>query len=279
VCKIRGWSCGERRPTLQVLKSAARYARLLTPLLAVLLLTGCNVAIDTPQNTFAPVGEVARDQRHLFFLAMWPAVVILALVWGAVLYIVFRYRHRPGAPAPRQIHGNQPLEIAWTLAPLALLLGLAGPMIGMIIEQADRPDPAENPLQVRVIGQQWVWRFQYPQYTDSQGRPLEMVGRGTEPAELHLPPNRKIDLAIESIDVIHSFWAPRLGGKVDAIPGRVNHLWLIAEEPGEYGGQCAEFCGLAHADMRMRVIVHDSQESFDAWAREQLARQGQQAAR
>ncbi|MGH2350349.1 MAG: cytochrome c oxidase subunit II, partial [Chloroflexota bacterium] len=104
------------------------------------------------------------------------------------------------------------------------------------------------------IGHQWWWEFQYPELGVTTAN------------ELHIPVGVPINLELESADVIHSFWVPHLAGKTDAIPGRVNRLWFLADEPGTYNGQCAEFCGIEHALMRMLVIA-ESQSEFDAWVR------------
>lgn len=104
----------------------------------VLLLTGCGV--DVPQNTFAPAGDVARDQRDLFNLVLWPAVVIFVLVEGVLLIAILRYRQKGDEPLPKQVHGNTRLELAWTLAPAVLMLGLAVPMVAMIADLGSDPD-------------------------------------------------------------------------------------------------------------------------------------------
>jgi len=238
------------------------------PLLA-LALSACGV--EAPQNTFAPAGEVAERERTIYYMAMWPAVGILVGVWVVLLVALWRFRRRPGRPPPKQVHGNTPLEIAWTLAPLLLLLGLAVPMVATIFDLGRDPKPGALP--VRVIGHQWVWEFQYPTITDDAGRPLTVFGTQERPAELHVPAGREIALEITASDVIHSFWVPRLGGKLDAIPGRVNRMWLVVNQPGVYPGQCAEFCGLFHAQMRLLVVAHESEEDFQRWAQEMLARQ------
>ena len=234
-------------------------------LLAVLLAS----CMGSEQNTLAPAGDVARKQRDIFNLALWPAAVIFVLVEGVLVFALFRYRQRKGQRLPAQVHGNTRLEIAWTIAPTALLLGLAVPMVAAIIDLGRAP--AADALQVEVTGFQWNWQFQYPEFKDSQGRPLTIVGTcPTKCAELHIPVDREIGVTLHSADVIHSFWVPKLAGKLDVVPGRTNRLWLNAEEPGTYSGQCAEFCGLGHASMRLTVVA-ESEEAFKAWVDEQLA--------
>jgi cytochrome c oxidase subunit 2 len=118
--------------------------------------------------------------------------------------------------------------------------------------------PPKDALRVKVIGHQWWWEFQYPE-----------LGVVTA-SDLHLPAGRPVSLEIASTDVIHSFWVPQLGGKRDAIPGSVTRIVLTAEGPGEYYGQCAEFCGASHANMGMRIIV-DTPEAFARWVAAQKA--------
>lgn len=235
--------------------------------LALLLLSACGT--ETPQNTFAPAGDVAETQRNIFLMAMWPALAILIIVEGLLVYALIRFRRRGDDPGlPKQVHGNTKLEIAWTIAPALLLLGLAVPMVAAIVDLGR--EPAEDALQIRVTGFQWNWQFEYPQYTDAEGNPLRVIGTcPTRCAEMHIPVGREVAVILKTSDVIHSFWVPRLAGKLDAVPGRTNRMWLKANEPGVFSGQCAEFCGLGHADMRFTVVA-ETEEEFLAWVNEQL---------
>ena len=237
-------------------------------LLAFVALTvGCG-SLGGGQNTFAPGGDVARDQRDIFYLALWPAIVILIIVFGLLTYALVRYRRRrEDEPIPTQVHGNQRLEIAWTVLPALLLIGLAVPMLAMIVDIGRAP--ADDAFPVVVTGQRFSWTFEYSDLQDADGKPLSITGTPGQPAELHVPVGREIGFSLESIDVIHSFWIPKLAGKQDAVPGRTNTLWFTIDEPGQYPGQCAEFCGLLHAQMRMTIIAH-SEADFQAWCEEQL---------
>ncbi len=225
--------------------------------LLALFLTGC--ATNTPQNTFDARGEVAKQQRDLFYLAMWPAIVIMVLVLAGLVVIVLRFRRRRPDELPKQTHGNTRLEIAWTIAPVIILAILAVPTVSAIFTLGRQPD--RDALAVHVTGRQFFWQFEYPGITDSSGQPLSSLG------VMHIPVGREIGLTITSRDVNHSFWVPKLAGKLDAIPGNTNVMWLKADEPGSFSGQCAEFCGLGHAGMKLTVIAQ-SQEDFDAWIRE-----------
>lgn len=236
----------------------------------VLLLLGCGVG--TPQNTFAPEGEVADKQRDLFNLVLWPAVAILVIVEGLLVIALMRFRQRRGQePLPRQVHGNPRLEVAWTIAPAVLLLVLAVPTVASIIDLGR--EPAKDALPVRVTGFQWNWMIEYPEFTDAEGNPLRIIGTcPTSCAEMHVPVGREIAVSLEASDVVHSFWIPKLAGKLDAIPGRTNRMWFNATTPGRYSGQCAEFCGLGHTDMRLFVVA-ESEAEFQAWVNEQLGEQ------
>jgi len=134
---------------------------------------------------------------------------------------------------------------------------------GMIVGERLVPGPTGFTEHIRVEGRQWFWTFRYP---DHGG--LETTG------VLHLPAHTPIDVVVNSIDVIHGFWIPRLAGKIDAIPGHVNHLRIEADKPGRYEAQCSEFCGLGHATMRFIVIV-DTPENFPAALARAAAKQGE----
>jgi cytochrome c oxidase subunit 2 len=229
--------------------------------LLALFLSGCET--DTPQNTFDTKGEVADKQADIFFLAMWPAVAIMILVLGGLLVIMLRFRERDPDYIPPQLHGNTRLEVAWTLAPAILLLAIGIPMVIMVFDLGR--EPSEDAFRVDVIAQRYTWEFQYPEYTDQDGAPLSVFDQ----SGFHIPAGREVAFYLHSRDVIHSFWLPKLGGKLDIVPGQVNVLWLRADEPGSFSGQCAEFCGLEHATMTMTVIAQPQAE-LDAWAAEML---------
>jgi cytochrome c oxidase subunit 2 len=228
----------------------------------VFLSTGCDI-FDSPQNTFSPEGDVASRQRDLFLLVMWPALVIGVLVFAALVYILVRFRQRrPDEPPPVQMHGNQRLELMWTILPTILLVVLAFPTVDGIVDLGRDPKPDAMPVTVHAF--RWDWTFEYPEIMTADGKPLR-VNR-----ELHLPVDREIAITLESSDVIHSFWVPKLAGKLDVMPGRSNRMWLNATSEGTYSGQCVEFCGLGHAVMRFDAVVQ-SEDDFQAWVDEHLA--------
>jgi cytochrome c oxidase subunit 2 len=152
---------------------------------------------------------------------------------------------------PAQGHGNTKLEIAWTIAPAVILAVVAVPTVSTLWKVLNVPDHS-NPLEVEVIGRQWWWEVNYPSL-------------GVKTAnEIWMPEDRVVHLKLTSKDVLHSFWIPKLGGKTDMIPNHPNEMWLQGDEPGLYYGQCAEFCGEAHALMRFRAVVA-TQADFDKW--------------
>jgi cytochrome c oxidase subunit 2 len=225
-----------------------------------LLLSACE-SFSSPQNTFSPAGKVAEDQKNDFLLVMWPALVIMIGVLAACIVIPLAFRRRKGDPGlPKQIHGNTALELIWTIIPVILLAIIAVPTVAGIQDLGR--EPADDALDVKVTGQRFSWLFEYPEI-QADGAPLS-----TDPDVLRIPVGREIAIRLFSIDVNHSFWVPKLAGKLDAINNHPNRMWLKADKPGTYKGQCAEFCGLQHSDMRFEVIAMPQTE-FDAWVAEQ----------
>lgn len=227
--------------------SAKKLAAIAILAVVTVLMTGCG-ALGSDQNTFSPSGEVAQKQFDLIFIVLIPATLICIGVMGALLYIMIRYRRREGDGIPEQVHGNDRLEIGWTIAPTLLLLVVAVPVVMGIIELGGDAD--DDALGVTVVAFQWDWRFRYtdPEYADADGNPLETI-------DLYIPVDRDVDVELEALDVIHSFWVPKLAGKLDVMPGRTNGMWFNATEPGVYAGQCAEFCGLSHSFMRFSTTA------------------------
>ena len=217
-------------------------------LVAIFLIISCG-----DQSTFEAKGEVARKQLELFWIIFGLGAFVFVVVGGALIYSAFRFRRRPGDGIPKQVHGHTKLEIAWTIAPAFVLIGIAIPTLIVLFDTDIKAAPTDVPkVEVEVFAHQWWFEFRYPE-----------LGVVTT-SELHVPVGSRVDLALHSDDVIHSFWVPNLAGKVDIVPQHVNEMWFIADETGIYKGQCAEFCGTAHAQMRFRVIV-ETQAEFDQW--------------
>lgn len=227
----------------------------------LLLLTGCELGFtDTPQSFVAPDGPVAGMQGDLFLLSVWLMVGILVVVSVLLAYALWRYRDRGQKEIPFQNPGDLRFEVVWTLIPTLLVIFLAVPSVRIAYDVAGLPRGVDDALEVKVTGYQYWWKFEYPQ--------LGIVTAN----ELHVPVDRHIDFTLVSTDVIHSFWVPRLAGKVDANPGKQTHFWWLVDRPGVYYGQCAEYCGTSHANMRMRVIAQ-APEEFDAWVADMRAAQ------
>jgi len=222
--------------------------------LATLVLGGCGGPF--PQSALDPASDFAWKLQDLFEGIFFWAVVVFVLVEGALIVAILRFRERPGGPEPKATHGNTLLEISWTLAPAVVLVLIAIPTIKTIWD-VDRPARGES-LVVEAVGHQWWWEFRYPD--------LGIVTAN----ELHIPVGEQIDVRLTSADVIHSFWFPRLGGKRDVIPGHETQIWFTADSAGLYLGQCAEFCGLSHALMKMELVA-ESPADFQAWVETQRA--------
>ena len=211
-----------------------------------------------PQSTFDTLGPVSESQANLFYWIFWSGLVVFLVITGVLAYIVVKYRRKPNEGDPEQIHGHTRLEIAWTIAPVIVVAFIAVPTILTIFETANSPhSPEDGGLVVDAIGHQWWFEFKYPDH-------------GVVTAnELHIPVGEAVNVNLKSVDVIHSFWIPKLAGKVDMIPNNDNTMWIQADEPGSYIGQCAEFCGISHANMGFRVIA-ETKDEFDAWLIEQV---------
>lgn len=228
------------------------FRRLAWPLMMALLLSGC--VTDGPRSTLHPAGRVAQSQMDIFMWTFWLSIGVLVLVIGLITFAVIRFRRKEsdGDAIPNQVHGSVPLEITWTIIPVIIVILVAVPTVQTIFETENRVEPTEEDLVVNVVGYQWWWRFEYPD--------LGVVTAN----ELHIPTDRRVILNLDSADVLHSFWAPKLAGKRDLIPNQDNQLWLSAEEPGVYPGHCAELCLGAHAYMRFQVIAEEPGE-FESW--------------
>ncbi|MGZ5351710.1 MAG: cytochrome c oxidase subunit II [Actinomycetota bacterium] len=258
-------------------------------LLAVGLMALAAVAVgcapNATQDTLQPAGEFARKPYDLFVPVFWVAAVIFVLVEGALIVFAFRYRHRKGRTGiPPQVHGNTRLEIAWTILPAVILAGIAVPTVTTIFDLARDPEPGT--MQVDVLGHQWWWEFSYLDegFTTANelhiptGEPVYLrlcaVGLAYEgqpsPSECQPGPPDGPRAAVIGDAVVHSFWVPELAGGQDVVPGQTNNLWIEADEPGTYEGQCKEFCGLSHAYMKFTVVAH-TPEDYRTWLEGQQA--------
>ncbi len=224
----------------------------------------------------------ADDIDTLYKITLYIGIVIFLGVEGTLLWALVKYRARRGGPEAQQIHGNTPLEIGWTVGAALILVVLtvvtfiylpgisdpppSGPN-GLRADQArfasiDQPNPPRSggpSLRIEVTGQQFLWRYDYAG-GDQLFAYYEMV----------VPTDTTVVLEVSASDVIHSWWIPKLGGKVDGVPGHVNETWfkIPAGREGLYRGQCAELCGANHADMRA-VVRAVTPDRFEDWSRRQ----------
>jgi cytochrome c oxidase subunit II len=222
-------------------------------------------------SIFSPASPVSESIRILSVLVFVITGLIFLLVEGVLVYLIVRSRRRAvdDTKEPPQLYGSRPIEIAWTAAPALIVFILTLVTTRTLWEvRADPPEPREGSpaLFVTVVGHQWWWEFRYENY---EGRLLGFVAAN----ELHIPASddtvdRPVYLTLKSADVCHSFWVPRLAGKTDLIPGRVNSMWFQTKEKGLFVGQCAEYCGTQHANMLLRVVV-DAPSDFARWVENQ----------
>jgi cytochrome c oxidase subunit II len=209
-----------------------------------------NGALD---SVFHSESLQAAAISNLFILVLIVCAVIFLIVTAMVVSSLVRFRHKPGGldPAPR--HGNWKLETTWTVVPFLTVIWL----LALTAKGMKESDPSSNQApDLLVISHQWWWEARYPR-------------SGVVTAnEIHIPVGVRWLVALESADVIHDFWVPRLGPKMDAVPGHLNRLWLEADKPGSYLGTCSEFCGAQHAQMHFLVFAQSVPE-FEAWQEQQ----------
>ena len=248
-------------------------------------LVSAALAFFTPQSGGSPN---ANEINSLYKIELVIALVIFVAVEGALLYALVRFRARKGAVAA-QIRGNTRLEVGWTVGAALILVALAaitfaklssiedprnsGPeglqlasaSGGQLLASNHRLPPNRKALEIHVIGRQYIWQFAYPGAAEPDG-----LGAPYSYEEMVVPTNTTITLDIVSLDVVHSWWIPQLGGKFQAVPGYHNYTWFKVPNPGLYRGQCAVMCGRGHARM-MAVVRAEPPAQFEEW----LARQKQ----
>ncbi len=221
-------------------------------------LAGCSGA----QTMLDPQGPYARDPNTLFDFVLIVAAVVFVFVQGLIIFTAWRYRRKDDddREVPKQVHGNTRLEILWTVIPALILAGIAVPTVRQVFALAEEPDGA---MVVEVIGHRWWWEYRYPDAGIITAN--ELVIPVDTPIRLEM---RAEESGSDERGVLHSYWVPALAGKQDVIPGRVSTLNMLADEPGRYLGQCAEYCGLSHANMRNRAVALE-QADFDQWVQDQ----------
>lgn len=249
--------------------SSVMTPRRLLPLgvVGALGLSAC--ASDAPQDTWKPAGENAQKIHDLQWPIFMVAGVVGVIVLAFIAFIVMKFRDR-GQAMPEQTHGKAWLEYLFIAIPAVILTTIAIPTVGVVMALADTDD---TECIINVTGQQWWWEYDYPVsadgticgFTPSTAEASPIITSG----QVVIPTGTKVLLRGTSRDVIHSYWIPRLNGKRDMVPGRVHYLRLQSDTPGIYAGQCTEFCGLSHANMRMETIALEPAD-FQRWLDNEL---------
>jgi cytochrome c oxidase subunit 2 len=246
-------------------RSRGRRLVLVAAAFLAVALAGCSEELkNNKQNSLQPKGPAAEKINNLFVPVTAIAIFIGIAILVAVVVLAIRFRYRPGKNEnPKQIHGNTKLEIGWTILPALILAVIAVPTVSTIFDLAK--DPGPQALNVVVEGKQWWWQFSYPDQKVVTAD--ELVIPAGRPVKVHLTACNGTGAA-KVCNVIHSFWVPELNGKKDVVPGHDNWTTIEADNPGTYLGQCAEYCGLSHANMRFRVIAK-SKDDFAQWISDQ----------
>ena len=216
----------------------------------------------SPTSIFDPAATPAHSVFGLSMLVLSVTLCIFLMVASLLLYALIRFRQRPADSErePAQIYGSNQIELSWTVIPILIVVMLFLSTTRVILETEASPKPGDA-LDVTVIGHQFWWEYRYPK--------LGVVTAN----ELHIPVSDPAKptptyLSMSSADTDHSFWVPRLAGKMDLIPNKVNTMWIDPQAPGLYLGQCAQYCGVQHAKMLLRVYAQ-SPEDFAAWVKQQ----------
>ncbi|MGA3048365.1 MAG: cytochrome c oxidase subunit II [Terracidiphilus sp.] len=217
---------------------------------------------QSPTNIFDPAATPAHSIFDLSMLVLAVTLVIFLVVGGLLLYALIRYRHRPenADREPAQVYGSNQIELSWTVIPILIVVTLFLSTTRVIMGTQAIPTP-ESAFNVTVIGHQFWWEYRYPK-------------QGIVTAnELHIPISDPAHptptyLTMSSADTDHSFWVPRLAGKTDVIPNKINTMWIDPQQPGLYLGQCAQYCGTQHAKMLLRVYAQTPAD-FAVWLNQQ----------
>jgi cytochrome c oxidase subunit 2 len=221
--------------------------------LAVLVALATAGVAAAANGGFTPVQPASPNAHHIqraYYLILGFTAAIFVLVEALLVAFVWKYRSRgrPRAVEGAQVHGHTRLELIWTAFPVVILAVIAA-FVFYELPNIDSAPAATDPIHITVEGHQYYWQFDYPNQARSIGT-------------LHIPVGAVVDLKVVSPDVIHSWWIPALGGKIQAIPGRVNHTWFQAQRPGSWEGQCAQLCGVFHASM-LAAVKAESRQAYE----------------
>jgi len=206
--------------------------------------------INESQSIFDSASPQAEKIKGLDYGFIIAAACILLLIIGLTLFITIRYRYKSNNKEPKQTTGNRKLEILMVGIPLLLVIGFFFWSLNTM--SAILPERGTHTPDIIITGHQWWWQASYP------GTSVNTAN------EIHLPVGKKILMQLEAADVIHDWWVPSLGGKMDMIPGMHNFLWVTINKPGIYEGTCSEFCGQQHAWMRIRVVAQ-TEDNYQKW--------------
>ena len=197
----------------------------------------------------------AAEINNLFLQFMILAALIMLIVAGFILVAVIKFRAKKRPEQPEQVFGNKKLEITWTVLPfLAVMFFLF--LAVRTMSDINKPFDKNSQPDIIITAHQWWWDMKYPKYNVTTAN------------ELHIPAGKKLLMRVESADVIHDWWVPELGRKIDAVPGHPNYNWIEADTAGDYEGACSEYCGMQHAWMRIKVVAQN-QKDFDEWVNNQ----------
>jgi cytochrome c oxidase subunit II len=250
--------------TLEPVRGLSLFRRVVS-LLSVLVIASPGLLAEGPGSTPTTLAPASTPAREIFGLSLFVLLVtgaIFVVVAGLLTYVLIKF-HARGAERehePAQVYGSVQVELAWTVIPVLIVVVLFLTTARIIFAVQDAPKP-RSALNVTVIGHQFWWEFRYPGLNIVTANELHL------PLSSHLQPEPTY-LRLLSADVDHSFWVPELNGKTDLIPNHPNEMWMDPTQTGLYLGQCAQFCGVEHAKMLIRVYV-DTPEQFAAWVRNQ----------
>ncbi|HEX7737142.1 MAG TPA: cytochrome c oxidase subunit II [Ktedonobacteraceae bacterium] len=235
---------------MPIFRGVKRWGLMLSVLLlASLLLAACG---EGAPSILSPEGPVASSEAGLFWFILVVATIVFVAVEGLLIWSIVRFRERPNSPLmPHQTHGNNTIELIWTIAPSIFLFAVLIVTIYTMFGLSEPPTTSQT-LNVKVVGHQWWWEFDYEN--------ANIITADN----LVVPVGTVVHLDLRSENVIHSFWVPQLTGKTDVVPGHDNSKWFKADQTGEFRGQCTEFCGLQHANMEFSVVVK-SRDAYQTW--------------
>jgi cytochrome c oxidase subunit 2 len=210
-------------------------------------------------DIFRPLATPGAAEKDLAVLVLLITAAIFIVVAALIAFTIWRFRRRrddDSRQEPPQVYGSNQIEVAWTVIPILIVFVLIG-VSARVIAAVQNASPSKSMLKVRIVGHQWWWQVEYPDYGIVTANEIHVpVAQGSK---------NETYLQLESMDVNHSFWVPQLAGKTDLIPNRINYMWIDPQQPGIYLGNCAEYCGTQHANMLLRLIAQPEAD-FKQWA-------------